>query len=99
VVERKRTRRIGTSDVNVVWFGNGHSLQHLLFVEGAGNGSLRLTFIGLPDLTYRVQWTQDLANSNWQDLGSWTADTYGSFELIDTPPANSPARYYRTVWP
>jgi hypothetical protein len=69
------------------------------FVEGAGNGSLHLTFVGLPDQTYRVQWTQDLANPNWQDLGSWTADTYGSFEFVDTPPANSPARYYRTVWP
>ena len=69
------------------------------FVENAGNGSLRLTFVGLPNQTYRLQYTQDLANSNWQDLGSWTCDTYGSFELIDTPPANSPARYYRTVWP
>ena len=70
-----------------------------LFIDLLPDGTAHLTFVGLPGSTCRLQYTEDLANPNWQDLTSQTADSYGSFEYVDLPSSGAPARYYRSVWP
>ncbi len=68
-------------------------------IQPLGNGSIQLTFDGIPGYVYRIQATVSLLNPTWQDLATVTADQYGVYQYIDTPPTNSPARYYRSVWP
>jgi len=47
--------------------------------------------------TYRIQYLPDVLSTNWQDLGTATADSSGLFQLIDS---NSvPQRLYRTSYP
>jgi hypothetical protein len=68
-------------------------------IQKQANGSVSLSFDGVPGKSYRIQWTASLANPNWQTLSTNTADMFGSYQLIDTPPINSPARYYRSITP
>jgi glucose/arabinose dehydrogenase len=70
-----------------------------LTVTDLGNGSYRIRFDGIPDVTYRVEYTPTLSPPQWQTLGSRTADANGMYELIDTPPAGFGQRFYRSVYP
>ena len=69
-----------------------------LAITPLGNGSFRISFDGLRDVTYQVEFSSsDL--SAWQILGTVTANEIGSFEIIDAPPAASQQRFYRAVYP
>jgi glucose/arabinose dehydrogenase/mono/diheme cytochrome c family protein len=70
-----------------------------LTVTDLGNGSYRIRFDGIPDLTYRIEYTQTLNPPQWQTLGSRTADANGMFEIVDTPPSGFGQRFYRSVYP
>jgi hypothetical protein len=70
-----------------------------LAVTDLGNGSYRIRFDGIPDLTYRIEYTPTLDPPQWQSLGSRTADQNGMFEIIDTPPSGFGQRFYRSVYP
>jgi hypothetical protein len=70
-----------------------------LFVKNLGNGSFLLSFVGYPGGNYRLQYTDDLGAQTWQDLVPFTADSFGSFDYTDQPPANVPVRCYRCVTP
>jgi len=70
-----------------------------LSVTDLGNGSYRIRFDGIPDLTYRIEYTPALNPPQWQMLGSGTADATGMFEMIDTPPPGFGQRFYRSVYP
>jgi hypothetical protein len=62
------------------------------------NGSYLIRFGGIPDQTYRIEYTDNLLNPLWQSLGANTADTDGVVEYIDYPPQYSPVRYYRSAY-
>jgi hypothetical protein len=64
-----------------------------------GDGSFRVHFKGVPGVTYRIEYAESLAAPNWRNLGSARADQMGLFEITDHPPAGSPARFYRSVYP
>jgi subtilisin-like proprotein convertase family protein len=68
-----------------------------LMITALGDGSMRIRFDGIPDVTYRIEYTDSLSTPNWQTLGSRTADETGLFELIDNSPA--PSRVYRSAFP
>lgn len=70
-----------------------------LQVTDLGNGSYRIRFDGVPDLTYRIEYTPTLNPLQWQTLGSETADANGLFEIIDTPPPGFGQRFYRSAYP
>ena len=70
-----------------------------LEIRDLANGSFLLRFDGIPATTYRIEWTDDVALAGWQTLGSSTADAFGAFTLIDTPPGGQPRRFYRSVHP
>jgi hypothetical protein len=68
-------------------------------IGGMGNGSLQLTFDGIPGDTYGVDYTISLSPPNWQVLTNQVADSFGVIEITDSPPTNIPARFYRAVGP
>jgi hypothetical protein len=70
-----------------------------LKITAHGDGSFAIRFDGVPDVTYRIEFSEDPASTAWQSLGSRTADETGMFEMLDRPPAGSPMRVYRSASP
>jgi hypothetical protein len=68
-------------------------------LEKAGDGSLRLSFDGLPGCTYRIQYAESLSPPLWQDSATQTANAYGVWGYTEWSATNAPTRYYRSVWP
>ena len=68
-------------------------------ISALGDGSFRVRFEGLPGRTYRIEYTESLTAPIWTTLAIRTAGVNGSFEIIDRPLADSPARFYRWVYP
>ena len=64
-----------------------------------GNGSLQLTFDGIPGQAYQVQCTDTLSPPNWQALTNPTTDNFGVGWVTDWPATNGPGRFYRAVAP
>jgi len=62
-------------------------------------GSCLIKFNGIPNKTYNIQYKEDPVASDWTTLGTATSDAFGDFEFIDTPPAGSPMRIYRSAYP
>jgi hypothetical protein len=74
--------------------------QPLHFAIGSmGDGSLQLTFNGIPGQTYHINYSDSLSPPNWQVLTNQTADSFGVIQITDWPVTNIPARFYRAVWP
>ncbi len=86
---------VGTVVVNVV---ADTATSANLITQDFGNGSTRLRFSGIPDTTYIIQYSTDAQTPNWQNLSWIVSDTYGAFELVDTPPSGQ-LRRYRSVAP
>jgi len=70
-----------------------------LAIASPGDGSVRLTFDGIPGYTYRLEYTEDLSNPIWQTLAAQTADNFGVCQFVDGSLTNVPVRFYRAVWP
>jgi hypothetical protein len=68
-------------------------------ISAVGDGSFRVRFQGVPERSYRVEYTESLTTPNWRTLGIHTAGANGLFEIIDRPIAGSPAGFYRSVYP
>jgi len=68
-----------------------------LTLTDLGNGSYRIRFSGIPDVTYEIEFTDGLDPANWQSLDVETADQNGVFEIVDTPPSGFGQRFYRSV--
>jgi autotransporter-associated beta strand protein len=66
-----------------------------------GNGSVTLSFVGVPDYTYLVEATLDLMPPVvWTPVSTNTADINGLWQFTDTQAANYTQRFYRSVyWP
>jgi len=59
------------------------------------NSNFHLTGIGTADLQYQVQANTDLTTTNWQIIGTATADSIGMIQFDDTAVTNQPQRFYR----
>jgi hypothetical protein len=66
-------------------------------IANPDDGSMELTFDGMPGYTYRIEYTEDLLNPVWQTLTTQTADGFGVCQFVDGSVTNAPARYYRAV--
>jgi autotransporter-associated beta strand protein len=66
-----------------------------------GNGSVTLSFVGVPDYTYLVEATLDLMPPVvWTPVSTNTADINGLWQFTDTQATNYTQRFYRSVyWP
>jgi MBG domain (YGX type)/Bacterial Ig domain len=68
-----------------------------LTITDLGGGSYAILGDGIPDRTYRIQFSDEPQGTNWQTLGTAPADPYGIFQFSDTN--GSPQRFYRSVYP
>ena len=59
------------------------------------NGLFHLTGIGETNLQYQVQANSDLTTTNWQTIGTATADSTGMIQFDDPTVTNQPQRFYR----
>jgi hypothetical protein len=71
--------------------------KNILSVATVGSDKV-ITFIGIPALTYTVQYTTDLGTPVWHTLSTVTAGADGKFSYTDVNPVD-PARFYRTTYP
>jgi hypothetical protein len=70
-----------------------------LTIASLGNSSYRIRFGGVVvGATYRLEWST-LHPPAWEILGNITIEDVGSAEIVDTPPAGTPRRFYRCVSP
>jgi hypothetical protein len=85
--------------VAVAFLMDNSQSQNLVVTE-LGDGSAVISGSGIPGYTYRLQYSVTAGPAfAWQDLATVTADSSGRFNFTDTPPANSPARFYRSTSP
>jgi hypothetical protein len=68
-------------------------------ITAPGDGSLRLTFDGIPAYNYAIEHTDDLSDPNWQTLGTQTADGFGFCQFVDDSLSNAPVQFFRAIWP
>jgi hypothetical protein len=81
--------------VTVVMLTNqGPSLSIAL---STNSESVLVSGSGIPDRSYTFEFTPDLANPNWQPLGTVMSDDFGMFSYVDLPPAGSGTRFYRVI--
>jgi hypothetical protein len=59
------------------------------------NAGFHITGSGAANLQYQVQATANLVTTNWQILGTATADSAGAIQFDDTTVTNQPQRFYR----
>ena len=59
------------------------------------NGNFHLTGMGSSDSTYKIQVLTNLGSTNWQAIGTATADDSGAIQFEDTNAAAQPQRFYR----
>ena len=84
----------GLVTVNVV-VDDGPSVN--LTITVLSNGLYVIRGDGIPGRAYRMQYADQPQNTNWQTLGTVTADQFGIFEITDA--AGTPQRYYRSIYP
>lgn len=87
---------IGT--VNVTVTDNNGASPNVVSGPTYANGKFSVTFAGIPNYAYTVQYATDPAGP-WSFLETATAGSDGLFEVTDTQDPPPPARYYRTVYP
>jgi hypothetical protein len=59
------------------------------------NANFHITGLGVANLPYQIQAAANLATTNWQILGTVTADSAGAIQFEDTNVPNQPQRFYR----
>ena len=59
------------------------------------NGVFHLTGIGNNNAVYQVQAGADLSTTNWQTIGTATADGSGAIQFDDSSATHQPRRFYR----
>ena len=62
-------------------------------------GGYRIAFIGNPGQQYTVQYNSGLTPADWQFHSFQMADPNGMFWIVDNPPPETTARFYRAIVP
>ncbi|MFT7516027.1 MAG: hypothetical protein ACI9QL_005264, partial [Candidatus Omnitrophota bacterium] len=58
-------------------------------------GGVRLSFVGLPNTTYTIQYTSKDLPLNWQDISTQVSGPDGSFEFSRVPLTDT--EFYRAI--
>jgi hypothetical protein len=87
-----------TPTVHVTVTSAGIPSPNIVIPPTYQDGTFRVTFAGIPGLTYTVQ-TATGPSGPWDFLKTATAGTNGLFEVTDTQAPPPPQRYYRTIYP
>jgi hypothetical protein len=59
------------------------------------NAGFHLVGLGVANASYQIEATTNLANANWQTLGTTSADSAGTIQFDDATTTNQPQRFYR----
>jgi hypothetical protein len=79
----------------IVKTGNRRDLLHVLAITFR-QGTVQLSFRGVPGQIYQIQATESLSNPNWHFIGTAAAGLAGAYTFIDST-SNFPIRFYRSV--
>jgi Fungalysin metallopeptidase (M36)/Bacterial Ig domain/Immunoglobulin domain/Immunoglobulin I-set domain/Fungalysin/Thermolysin Propeptide Motif len=71
----------------------------VVFIENPSAGSFRISCDGVPGWDYKIQYATDLSAPHWVDVGTFTADAWGTWQFADLAATNVPARFYRALFP
>ncbi|MGC8990016.1 MAG: hypothetical protein ACP5MD_07840, partial [Verrucomicrobiia bacterium] len=63
------------------------------------NNFYRVSFEGVPGVTYRLQHSDALGPALWETLASVKASKFGIAEYIDTQINTGSNRFYRAIYP
>ena len=86
------------SATGMVWVATGASVvAPNLVITVVGDGTYAIGGYGSSNVTYRIEFADEALGTNWQLLGSATADASGFFQLTNV--VASPERFYRSVYP
>ena len=77
---------------------NGLSPNVVSYSYDSGSGTFSVTFAGIPDYEYTVEYAEGSATPPWTKLANVTAGSDGLFTVTDGP-GQFGSRYYRTVYP
>jgi hypothetical protein len=68
-------------------------------IETLPDGSRKVSFAGIPGVSYRVQSTESLSEPiTWTTRATISADLVGAFQFTDPPPLPA-TRFYRSISP
>lgn len=62
------------------------------------SGAIWLKFPAIRGETYRVEWCNDLAVSDWRTLQAATVAQTNIISVLDSAPSQSLSRFYRVLW-
>ncbi len=68
-----------------------------LAIAPLGGGAYLIKGDAIPGRSYRIQWSDATPSSNWQTVGTATANAFGTFLFTNTPGGSQ--GYYRSAWP
>ena len=69
-------------------------------VEKLPDGNIQIGATGLPNTSYNIEATQNLAPpASWAVIGSTLSDAQGHLQFTDVNATNYPIRFYRFVLP
>ncbi len=73
--------------------------QNIVGLVNNEDGSMTISFSGIPNFTYHVQATTNLVLPFWTNISTNVAGTDGLWQFTDSDATNYPARYYRSEYP
>ena len=88
-----------TGLVAVVIINDTNAAQNIELSQNLGAGGFQTSFFGIPERTYTIQYTTNLASPGWQPLGTAAANATGWFQFTDAAGTNPPPRSYRSTYP
>lgn len=89
-----------TGRVSVLIISDSNSSQNIVPPgSGIGNNLASVQFFGIPQRIYTIQYTTNVADQDWQTLGTAKASGRGLIQFFDDPPPDSLPRTYRSIYP
>jgi hypothetical protein len=78
---------------------NSAEVRPSLSLQKLPDGSAQITCTGVPEYSYQLQATIDLASPSWITIAVGTADKTGRCVLADSQAGSCSQRFYRAVSP
>lgn len=87
---------------NINFFANPATIRAsaISFVstnQNLSNAVFSLQFTGMPQRTYKVQYSTNLSSTNWKNISTNLSTTNGFFQFNQTNLSKDPQKFFRTV--
>ena len=91
-------RIIVLSSATELWWSRRYT-PTILSITGAGTTNVVITWSALSNAIYRVWYSPDLGDANWQSLIPDVTATNNTASITDAPPVGVMQRFYRVLVP